>query len=95
MPGVNRIENIKNVLGYAVKKRNGYYNQLRKIDEKSGDTIEQFKTIGLINTRHTLNSETYRITNLGDEYYKDLFGMFDYWKQRLSGKIERFIKRHI
>ena len=88
-------QNIKNVLGYAVKNRKGYYKHIERIDQRFGETLEQFKTIGFINTGHTLKSETYSITELGDEYYKDMFGMLDYWGKRLSGMFERFIKRHL
>ena len=103
MPGVEKInignsvarQNIKNVLGYAVKQRKGYYSQLRRVDERLGDTLEKFETVGFINTGHTLRSETFSITNLGDEYYQDMFGKWEYWKQRLSGSIERFLKRHL
>ena len=85
--------NIKNVLGYAVKNRRGYYEQLRCVDERRGDTLEQFRMVGFINTGHTLKSETYSITDLGDEYYKDIFGKFSYWNKRLSGAAERFKKK--
>ena len=103
MQGVEKInirnsiarQNIKNVLGYAVKQRRGYYNQLKRVDERRGDTIEQFKTVGFINTGHTLKNETFSITELGDEYYKDMFGKLSYWRQIISGNIERFLKRHI
>ena len=88
-------DNIKNVLGYAVKNRKGYYSQLKKIDERRGETIDQFKSVGFINTGHTLKSETYSVTELGDEYYKDLFGKLSYWGARISGVWERFIKRHL
>lgn len=103
MQGVEKInigncvsrQNIKNVLGYAVKQRKGYYNQLKKVDERRGDTIEQFKTVGFINTGNTLKTQTFSITELGDEYYRDMFGKLSYWKQIISGNIERFLKRHI
>jgi len=88
-------QNIKNLLGYAVKSRKGYYNQLRRIDNRNGDTLEQFKSVGFINTGHTLKSETFSITETGDEYYKDVFGRYSYWGKRLSGVWERFIKKHL
>lgn len=82
--------NIKNTLGYAVKNRRGYYDDIRWVDERRGETIDQFKSVGFINTGHTLKKETYSITELGDEYYKDVFGTFDYWNKRLAGALERF-----
>ena len=86
-------QNIKNLLGFAVKKRRGYYDQIRRVDQRHGDTIEQFKTVGFINTGHTLKNETFSITDLGDEYYKDVFGSFSYWYKRISGMKERFFER--
>lgn len=81
--------NIKNLLGYAVKKRRGYYEDIYHIDEKNGNTLDQFKLAGFLNTGHTLKKETYSITNLGDQYYKDVFGRYDYFKQRFLGLYER------
>lgn len=89
------IQNIKNVLGYAVKNRKGYYKQLIRVDKRRGDTLERFKSAGFINTGNTLKSETYSVTDLGDEYYKDMFGKLNYLKIRLSGVMERFFKRHL
>ena len=87
--GVSRT-NIKNLLGYAVRKRKGYYNELSRIDYRNGETLEQFKSVGFINTGHTLKNETYSVTDLGDRYYKDVFGTYDYIKQRMSGLWDRF-----
>ena len=83
-------QNIQKLLGQAVKNRRGYYDQLYRLDHRCGETIEQFKTVGFINTGHTLKRETYSITELGDEYYQDLFGKWSYWGKRISGSIERF-----
>lgn len=78
-------QNIKNLLGYAVRNRRGYYNDLRQADEYNGATIDSFKSVGFINTGHTLKHETYSVTNLGDEYYKDVFGRFSYLGKRMAG----------
>ena len=83
-------ENIRNTLGYAVKKRNGYYEDLRMIDERRGETIDKFQKAGFVHLGETLNESTFGITELGDEYYKDLFGSLNYWQQRISGAWERF-----
>jgi len=85
-------QNLKKVLGYAVKERNGYYNQLHRIDDFRGATLDQFKSVGFINTGHTLKQETFSITDLGDQYYKDVFGKLSYWKKRISGACKRFRK---
>ena len=103
MPSINKIniwnsasrENIKNTLGYAIRKRHGYYHDIRMIDERRGEVLDQFKTVGFINVGHTLKHETYSVTDLGDQYYKDVFGTFSYWYQKLYGNLERFLKRHI
>jgi hypothetical protein len=93
MPSIDKInttnsvsrKNVKNLLGYAVRKRRGYYNELRHVDEYNGATIDSFKSVGFINTGHTLKHETYSVTDLGDEYYKDVFGRFNYMGKRFAG----------
>ena len=98
MPSVNKIhlnnpvsrQNVKNLLGYAVKKRSGCYDDICHVDFKKGETVEHFKTAGFIRTGHTLKNETFSITELGDEYYKDLFGTYSYYKRRVLGSIERY-----
>ena len=84
------LQNIKNLLGYAVRKRRGYYEDIIRIDEHSGDTLDMFKSVGFINIGHTLKHETYSVTKLGDEYYKDFFGRYSYLKKRLAGLWDRF-----
>ena len=86
-------ENIKKTLGYAVKKRNGYYEDLRMIDERRGDTIDKFNKAGFVNIDHAKKNSTFGITESGDEYYKDLFGSLNYWEKRISGALERFKNR--
>lgn len=78
-------QNVKNLLGYAVRKRHGYYDELRRVDEFNGATIDKFKSFGFINTGHTIKHETYSVTELGDEYYKDAFGSFNYFGKRIAG----------
>lgn len=83
-------ENARKTLGYAVKKRNGYYHDLKMIDERRGETIDKFEMAGFVHIGQTLNESTFCITELGDNYYKDLFGKLDFWGKRLSGILERF-----
>ncbi len=98
MPSINKIniwnsasrQNIKEVLGYAVKKRNGYYHDLKMIDERRGDTIDSFESAGFVHIGQTLKDRTFGITKLGDEYYKDVFGSYNYYSKLLAGKWERF-----
>lgn len=82
-------QNVKNTLGYVVKKRNGYYKDLKIVDDRRGETIDKFETAGFVHIGQTLNERTFDITKLGDDYYKDIFGKMDYWQKRLSGLWER------
>lgn len=86
--GVTR-NNIERLLGYAVRKRKGYYKDIRMVDERRGETLDKFKSVGLIKTGHTLKNETYSITELGDLYYQDVFGTYNYLKNRLLGLWDR------
>lgn len=83
-------QNIKEVLGYAVKKRNGYYNDLKMIDYRRGDTVDRFESAGFLHIGETLRERTFDITNFGDDYYKDVFGSYNYYSKILAGKWERF-----
>ena len=97
MPSIDKIniwnsgsrQNIRNTLGYAVRKRNGYYKDIKMIDERRGETIDSFELAGFVHIGQTLKERTFGITDLGDEYYKDVFGKFDYWGKRLSGWWDR------
>ena len=82
-------ENIKKTLGYAVRKRNGYYKDIKMIDERRGETLDSFELAGFVHIGQTLKERTFGITDLGDQYYKDVFGKFDYWGKRLSGMWDR------
>ena len=77
-------------LTYVVRNRRGYQNDLYKnADNKA---IESLKTIGFINTGHTLKYETYSVTDLGDEYYKDIYGKTSYYLQRIVGFINKIFR---
>ena len=82
-------ENIKNTLGYAVRKRNGYYKDIKMVDERRGDTVDKFELAGFLHIGQTLKERTFGITDLGDQYYKDVFGKLNYWGKRLSGIWDR------
>ena len=93
MPSIDKIniwnsasrQNIKNTLGYAVRKRHGYYKDIKMVDERRGDTLDSFESAGFVHIGQTLKERTFGITDLGDQYYKDVFGKFDYWGKRLAG----------
>ena len=82
--------NLKRTLGYAVRKRNGYYDDIRYIDNNCGKTVESMAMAGFIHTGNTLKHETYSITSLGDQYYSDVFGKLSYLKQRFLGKLDEY-----
>ena len=97
MPSIDKIniwnsasrQNIQNTLGYAVRKRRGYYKDIKMVDERRGQTVDSFESVGFVHLGQTLKERTFGITKLGDEYYKDVFGKLDYWGKRLSGMWDR------
>ena len=82
------VEKLK-VLTFVVRNRRGYQSDLHKFGI---DEVSSLKTVGFINTGHTLKSETYSVTNLGDQYYKDLFGIKNYYTQRIIGFVNKLFK---
>ena len=98
MPSIDKIniwnsgsrQNIKNTLGYAVRKRKGYYKDIQMIDERRGETVDSFESAGFVHLAQTLKERTFGITDLGEQYYKDVFGEYSYLKNRLAGLWDRF-----
>ena len=84
----NGVLNQKNLeaLEFVVRNRRGYQSDLQKFNIEE---INSMKSVGFINTGHTLKSETYSVTKLGDQYYKDLFGKTSYYIQRAKGFINK------
>ena len=80
--------NLKQPLGFIIRNRRGYQSDLKKYDIY----LKSFKTVGFINTGHTLKSDTYCVTDLADNYYKDMFGKTSYYKQRILGFLDRIFK---
>ena len=101
MPSIDKInlwnsasrQNIKELLGYAIKKRSGYYHDIKMIDERRGDTIDSFESAGFIHIGQTLKERTFGITELGEQYYRDVFGNYNFYCKKLAGKWERFKNR--
>lgn len=81
-------ENLKEHLGYIVKKRRGYKKELTKI----GKFFDTFEQAGFIKTGHTLKNETFSITKLADQYYKEMYGYCSYYGKRLQGCYEKIVK---
>jgi len=75
-------KNLKENLGYVCKSNNGYINELI---EKIGDKcVHQFESIGFITRGCTIKSGTWSKTKLADRYYKDVFGIFSFYKTKIA-----------
>ena len=81
---------LKRALGQIVENRRGYQSELKSHGETM---IDSFKTVGFINTGHTLKAETYSITGLADEYYRDMYGMIDWAYHRIKGIVKNAINK--
>ena len=62
-------------LAYIVKYGNGRINNL--IENIGEDVVHQFESIGFINNDCNI---TWSKTPLADKYYKDVFGLFSFYK---------------
>lgn len=62
-------------LAYIVKYGNGRINNL--IENIGEDVVSQFESIGFINNGCNM---TWSKTPLADKYYKDVFGLFSFYK---------------
>ena len=93
MPEVKNIQlsDIKHVLGYAVKYRRGYRHDIDFIDGKLGRTVDNCIGSGLVHGGQTMHRKTWSITDLGDKYYKDLFGNFSYYGKRVAGFLSKLL----
>ena len=79
----------KRALGQVIENRRGYQSELAPHGETM---ISSFKTVGFINTGHTLKSETYSATRLADSYYRDVFGVSDWAYHRVKGALKKVLK---
>ncbi len=84
---INKL-NIKTTLGYIVEKRSGYKSELSKF---SKPLMDSFENVGFIHSGQTLKEKTYKITKLGDTYYRDLFGTLGYIKRRVKGFVSQLL----
>ena len=73
---------LRNKLGYVCKAKKGYVSDL--VANIGESCMKQFESIGFITKGHTLNSETWRKTNLADRYYRDVYGFFSFWSNQMS-----------
>ncbi len=62
-------------LAYIVKYGNGRINNL--IENIGEDVVHQFESIGFITNGCNI---TWSKTPLADKYYKDVFGLFSFYK---------------
>ena len=71
-------ELLKIHLGYVLKKKRGYLNDLKAFT--GSREAERFINFGFVNTGHTLKYETWSATGLAKDYYIDTFGRLSYLK---------------
>lgn len=77
-------------IDYAVKNRKGSINHLKAQCGK--ETLDEFLANGYINNTNSKNStEYFKVTKKGDEYYKKLFGRYEYYKTRILGLVEKIM----
>lgn len=88
--GAQEWKPLKRALGHIVENRRGYQSELKPIGD---DMINSFKTMGFINTGHTLKHETYSTTGFADVYYRDMYGVFDWVYHIVRGKVKKFISK--
>lgn len=80
---------LKRALGQVIENRRGYQSELAPHGEKM---IDSFKSVGFINTGHTLKHDTYSATGLADSYYRDMYGISDWAYHRVKGALKKFLK---
>ena len=88
--GMQNKNPLKRALGHIIETRRGYQEDI--IKPHGEEMIDSFRTVGFINTGHTLKYETYSVTDLGDEYYKDIYGKTSYYLQRIVGFINKIFR---
>ena len=84
----NNMNTVKQALGHVVEHRAGYQSELKTYGK---EVVEDFKTLGLINGGQTMKADTYGVTKLGDAYYRDVFGTFNYAYHRVKGWVNRIL----
>jgi hypothetical protein len=88
--GVQEWKPLKRALSHIVESRRGYQSEI--IKPHGEKMIDSFKTMGFINTGHTLKHETYSTTGFADVYYRDMYGVFDWTYHRVKGIIKNLVK---
>lgn len=71
----------KDALVYICKTKCGYAEDL---EESVGKSVSELETVGFITRGHSLKSKTWKKTDLADQYYKDLYGSFSFFKIKLG-----------
>lgn len=80
---------LKRALGQVIENRRGYQSELAPHGKQM---IDSFKSVGFINTGHTLKHDTYSATGLADSYYRDMYGISDWAYHRVKGALKKFLK---
>ena len=65
-------QNRINMIKYATKQGSGFIKDLKAQDDFNGRTVEEFMSMGFINTGFTPQEKTWSKTQLLDDYAKDL-----------------------
>lgn len=65
-------QNRINMIKYATKQGSGFMKDLKAQDDFNGRTVEEFMSMGFINTGFTPQEKTWSKTQLLDDYAKDL-----------------------
>jgi hypothetical protein len=65
-------QNRINMIKYASERGSGYMKDLKAQDAFNGRTVDEFMSMGFINTGFTPQEKTWSKTQLLDDYAKDL-----------------------
>ena len=65
-------QNRVNMIKYATKQGSGFMKDLKAQDAFNGKTVDEFLSMGFINTGFTPQEKTWSKTQLLDDYAKDL-----------------------
>lgn len=75
-------------LSYAVRYRRGTANHLRA--KCGAEVMDEFVNNGIVKTSEKGNGTTkFKITEKGNNLFKQKFGQFEYYKSKILGVIEQ------
>jgi hypothetical protein len=71
----------RDALTYVCKTECGYVSDL---ETSVGTHMPELETVGFVTKGHSLLAMTWRKTKFADQYFKDLYGNFSFWKLKLG-----------